>query len=115
MGLFIGIVVLAIVWVTHYPATAGIKKGQENYWDFDREIKEFARRDAQEKDRYFDPHAGMINKDFYSDGSVFSDPAAGRYYEKGKYYCQSNGMTAQYRIANESIMRPTNKTRRKDN
>ena len=106
MGLIIGIILLAWIYLTHLPATNGIREGREHLKRMRETSREHWRAEAVKQDRYYDPATGSMNPDFYGDGSLYRDMSTNKVYPKGQYYCDSNGMSANWKIVNNGMNRP---------
>ena len=106
MGLAIGIILFIYILITHAPASASLKRGDDMYWEMRRKDAESALQEAQATDRYYNPATGEINRHFYSDGSVQCDTSTGKCYTKGQYFCEADGTTADYKTAGAHVTRP---------
>ena len=106
MGLIIGIVLFIYILITHAPASASLRQGRENYEAMRRRDAEDNRKEAEATDRYYNPATGYINRNFYSDGSVYCDVSTGKYYDKGEYYCRADGVKADAYKAGANVPRP---------
>ena len=64
---------------------------------------------SKEMDCYYESNRNAIihpNYNFYSDGSLKYDSNTGKGYQKGQYYCDSNGVMANRRTADSSCNKP---------
>lgn len=85
------------------------KDGQRAFDEMSRGTDLDWQRQSRREDVYYepDPHAIIApNYNFYSDGSLKHDPATGRSYPKGQYFCDSHGLTAGYSKAPGNLKRP---------
>lgn len=106
MGLIISIIVLLCIYMSQLPAANGIWEGHEHMRRMREESREHWRREAAKQDRYYCYEIGDMNPNFYSDGSLRRDMSTNRVYPKGTYYCDSDGVTANWRRVDSSVPRP---------
>lgn len=109
MGFLIALIVLALIWAQSMPASNCLREGKEFYWECRQKDREHWYNEAQKQDCYYDPAIGAMNDKFYGDGSVKLDVTTGRRYEKGQYYCRSDGVNAGYQMTSANVPRPPKK------
>lgn len=106
MGVIVAIILFSWIYLTHLPATNGIREGHEHMQKMREESKAHWRSEAAKQDRYYDPIIGNMNPNFYSDGSLRRDMSTNKVYPKGKYYCDSDGVTADWKRVGNTTPRP---------
>ncbi len=109
MGIIIVALLIAVLWVCNAPARDDRKLGQQAVDQQIRNQHRAQKNFAEQHDVYYKESqlpSLDVNANFYGDGSLRCDAATGRHYDKGQYYCDSRGLTADYQQAAPGTRRP---------
>lgn len=100
MIIIIALFAFLLIFIGNTPARTYERQAKEDYEKYRENTHKRNQEYAKEHDYYYERNNLFnleVNPNYYGDGSLRRDPNTGKTYEKGKYYVDSRGQTANWK------------------